>query len=243
MSTTGKRIWMIRDRNSFTLIELLVVVAIIAVLLAILLPAFGQVREKTRQINCLSNLKHIGLMLSMYTNDYDDWLPQCDWLNYGDTYDATISSFRRLLPYLDAKANVWDGNNYSSPLWRCPNMGTPWGLYPGYIAWLPMVPTNEGCGKGPKKLSQIPNPSVVAAFYDRSSDDGWTYSLSSPDGIAKSRDWWPYFHPQGSNVLCLDGRCEFVRDHTPQVWAKWKLVFKITFTQNPFNEAEVPPAW
>ena len=137
--------------GTFTLIELLVVVAIIAVLIAVLLPALNQAREKARQTSCMSNLKQIGLILTMYTNDYDDWLPQCNWPNYGDTYDATTSSFRRLLPYLDVRADVTNDHSYSSPLWRCPNMGTPWGLHPGYIAWLPMVPAIEGCGKGPTK--------------------------------------------------------------------------------------------
>jgi len=63
-------------RAGFTLIELLVVVAIIALLMAVLLPALGRAREQSRLTVCGSNLRQLGLAVHIYAEDHDGLIPR-----------------------------------------------------------------------------------------------------------------------------------------------------------------------
>jgi len=57
------------NRKAFTLIELLVVISIISVLMGVLMPVLGRVREQARTVACASNLRQWGVIINMYTQD------------------------------------------------------------------------------------------------------------------------------------------------------------------------------
>src|ERR1043166_491096 len=100
-----------KNRKAFTLIELLVVIAIIGILASMLLPALNQAREKGRSAVCVSNLKQIGIAITMYTDDNNDYYPPGFENAVGDwplfiahymsknqtTYAATIDSSKAFL--------------------------------------------------------------------------------------------------------------------------------------------------
>ncbi|MGD0597018.1 MAG: prepilin-type N-terminal cleavage/methylation domain-containing protein [Sedimentisphaerales bacterium] len=61
--------------KGFTLVELLVVIAVIALLMAILLPALNKARDQANTVKCASNLRQFGLMFEMYTQSHNESMP------------------------------------------------------------------------------------------------------------------------------------------------------------------------
>jgi prepilin-type N-terminal cleavage/methylation domain-containing protein/prepilin-type processing-associated H-X9-DG protein len=62
-------------RRAFTLVELLVVISIIAILIALLLPALARAKQQALTVQCAANLRSIGQSLYEYTNTYEDSIP------------------------------------------------------------------------------------------------------------------------------------------------------------------------
>lgn len=72
-----------KNKAAFTLIELLVVISIIAVLMAIMMPALSRAREQARAVNCKNNLKQLGVAIQMYSQTNDGLAPAT--IKYSDT--------------------------------------------------------------------------------------------------------------------------------------------------------------
>ena len=90
-----------RERaRAFTLIELLVVISIIALLLAILMPALRRTRAQAREVVCRSQLKQTVLGALLWAEDHDDWVVGMFWFTgYEPPHDDPAHCETSLYPY------------------------------------------------------------------------------------------------------------------------------------------------
>jgi len=115
-------------KSGFTLIELLVVISIIAILMAVMMPALNKARDMARRSMCASNLKQIGIVEMLYAADYNQklvprFVSSNDWGKGGGT------NFRQqvagVLPYSMHKLvydHLRDGYNFSGEAFSCPSL-------------------------------------------------------------------------------------------------------------------------
>lgn len=104
-------------RRGFTLIELLVVISVIALLMAILMPALNIAREQGRRAACMSNLRQVGVALTMYQHDYEQLPPKTQAVfDYASpaSRDNVLKLLRPMLAASDPEAAV--------PVYACPSL-------------------------------------------------------------------------------------------------------------------------
>ncbi len=156
----------------FTLVELLVVISIIALLIAMLLPALARAKALAYTIQCSANLRSIGQINAEYVSTYSGSLP------FGmDTYGPGPNEYDSLLfsYYIDVPPNVFWSNRGANTDWEqkyvaffwCPSrvlaMQNPWGMNyacnPNYFV------ANKG-GNTTFRDSDVADPAEAAAIGD-----------------------------------------------------------------------------
>ena len=163
----------------FTLIELLVVISIISLLISILLPALGSARKASKRIQCLSNIRQIGVVLRVYEDAYGVRpyaynpsaptgpvaTPNVNIKWYGLVYQAGLFQVSGSPTYQGA-----DGRNCS--LLNCPldvpKVEASYTMNVGFGKYLGIDPGSFflNWGKQYYRTDDIPNPSLRALILD-----------------------------------------------------------------------------
>ena len=205
--------------KGFTLIELLVVIAIIAILAAILFPAFARARENARRASCMSNMKQIGLGIMMYTQDYDETYPIQSFGNV-DRYSEISTQ-----PITSLNQN-WINSTYpyvkSWQLFKCPSttnfLRTPPAIdgnttansNTGYMANGVLLTAYDSG----RKMASVPNAAEIVLVME--SNTAYGYALVRPLKTTATSGYiqWNYpginsTHFSGGNHIYADGHVKW----------------------------------
>lgn len=198
-----------KRKKGFTLIELLVVIAIIAILAAMLLPALDRARTQARQSVCMSNLKQLGIAVSMYLNDFNEYFYPTVWAWTGDRGTRRATSFlRTLLELVYAKGYInYSGTSDASNLISsggivaCPDTKQPRQTY--YVA---DYNYNYYLGQASPygKLSKVKKPSQTLLFCEGAVAQSYNASTVWSNTLTHYA-YGRHFNYQMLNCLFVDG--------------------------------------
>lgn len=205
--------------RGFTLIELLVVIAVISLLAAILFPVFAQARESARRTSCLSNMRQLGIGLSMYTQDSDEKL-----FFFG--HDVDYSRSDATMPLGATRENRWWNQilpytRNNGGLLLCPNDSRrlPHSTENGQSG-KPLVPRSYIANRAAESLglAAIKNPVEIIVVSEKGDpfDDSWfepPKNLYPKAGYAE-----PVLamtrHQDGVNSMFFDGHAKWMKRGT-----------------------------
>ncbi|UCE47854.1 MAG: type II secretion system protein [Phycisphaerales bacterium] len=104
-------------KKGFTLIELLVVISVIALLMAILMPALNMAREQGRRASCLSNMRQVGMALMLYQVEFERTPPKTQAVFDYASPAARDNVLKLLRPSVCA-----DPPDVATPVYACPSL-------------------------------------------------------------------------------------------------------------------------
>ena len=119
-----------KGKFGFSLVELLVVIGIIALLIAILLPALQRARRQANQVACASNLKQLATLIQIYCNENQGWLFPVGVRSTTDNRPTTLGT--NVMPHL----------RWPIPMYR-PKLPAALPYLRPESAWDPFSPTTE----------------------------------------------------------------------------------------------------
>ena len=193
--------------QAFTLIELLVVIAIVAVLAAILVPVFGTARRQADSVQCVAQLRQIGMGVAAYVNDHAGMMPGPLTMKQRADDEAAVegSLARMLASYLGTTAGPSATGATSSPelrknLFRCPAAARQHRdpKTPSYIVNMLSVPGYNQPAWGDAARQQVPLSQAALTNWHDAETDGHPLNLAQIWAI-KDADQ-EYFQEIGNQV-------------------------------------------
>lgn len=164
---------------AFTLIELLVVISIVAILLALLLPALGKARKAARTMQCLGQVRSMQQAHWAYLTDGDGTLIQANLPHGGGTHGSTVPWIQTLRDYYDNPLVVRSPVD-DSPHWGPLPEGQPIPGSPADARRLTSYGINNFLNKsttpwgGPyEKVDQVRQPTATVHFLMMAFEGGY----------------------------------------------------------------------